>query len=320
MTTETEAPAVPAVDDEADLVSGFSEVTGQEPVAPEEPKPEGDAIEAAQAELDEPAPSQEPQAPEPAPWAADLGALRTQFESFEKTVRNIAGNVGGLKSQLQKLSALPQGTPAAENAQKIVEEAIKEHISNEFPELGESLVKSMTKIVSSLVVSAAPASQVDADAIETRVMARVERRALERAHPKWEDELALRDEAGELVLDPEGKRLPSPAFKEWFATKDQEFQRTFLETVDSEFLIPAIAEFKEYRAGKAGKTAPAEEPARGATEVAASTPAPGPAVASKQRRLAAAVTPSGLGGKQTGRTELTEDEEFAAGFRAVRGS
>lgn len=331
MTQEVTPSTGAEVNEDAAMLAGFQSIAGGEsvPATVEEPVGEpstGDAVSALVEQLESDS-GQEPQPQEdtPAadPWAAGLAETR-QFVTDEvnrinQTIRNVAGNVGGLKSALQKLQSAPQGTAAADKAEELVKAAVEAHIGQEYPEMAPHLIKSLTALVSKLVVPNAPAPSVDADAIEQRVMTRVERRALERAHPKWEADLALKDETGQPVRDAEGKYVAGPAFREWIATKDAAFQKEFGETIDSEFLIDALGDFKAFRDGK-NTPAPAPTPAPAGAPAPAPAPAPAAAQSNKQRRLAAAVTPTGVGKPATGRAQPTEEDDFVAGFRRVRGS
>jgi hypothetical protein len=172
----------------------------------------------------------------------------------------------------------------------------------------------LTKALSGTGFNSAPQATVNFDEMEARVEARAlakfERRLLDREHPNWQTEIALKDETGAPVKDAEGRFFPSPKFNEWMASKSEDFTKQFWSTDDSQFLGSAIKDYKSFRDTPANTPAPPP-----ATPTL--TPAPAAAQTStKKARLAAAITPTGVGGKSVTPT-LTEEQAMEAGFKSV---
>ena len=179
-----------------------------------------------------------------------LRALLSESGSLKQGLDKLAGTVGGINRTLQQLQAVqrtaPQGSAAAEGARKL-EDAIRAElekaVGGEYPELAPRLIEGLTKAFSGATAQpAAPSVDVDAitESVEARVEERMNRKALAKAHPNWEAELALKDETGAPVKGPDGKYLISPAFKAWVATKEEGFGQKFMETNDADFVSDAI--------------------------------------------------------------------------------
>jgi len=304
----TQATAVPA-DTQAAMDEFLGEVEG-EPAAVVEPVTDAQ-VETAFNDL-----TQEEK--------TGLRALLSESGSLKQGLDKLAGTVGGINRTLQQLQAVqrtnPQGSAAAEGARKLEESiraALEEEVGGEYPELAPRLIKGLTKAFSGATAQpAAPSVDVDAitESVEARVEERMNRKALAKAHPNWEAELALKDETGAPVKGSDGKYLISPAFKAWVATKEEGFGQKFMETNDADFVSDAITEFKTFRQTQSGSPAPAIEPAP------APAPAPAavkPAGVSKQARLAAAAVPKGMPG-QAAQSVLTEEDAFALGWKTAR--
>lgn len=321
---EQEQPSVEESD--ADLEAGFSAVRGeQQPAVQTQPAPEqsaagGDA--APSGEMDQPQTDEAPVQKDP------NAELREQLAQLQSSVRNIAGNFGGLKSELQRLRDLqttkatqPQGTAAAAEAKKAIEVQLKK-VKEEYPELAELFQADLSEILGGIGASG-PAG-MDESAVDRIVQSRMSRleertakEVLASVHPDWETDIAEKDGAGNPVKiqarDPRGNPAvdangnpvlvlkPSQEFTNWMQSKSPEFRQTFWNTNSAAFLVKAMSDFKSKRS-----SAPSPTPQnRHMTQP------------SKQDRLRSAVVPQARGGSAR-QTEIDEDAAFSLGFNRVR--
>lgn len=316
-TVEQEQQPAVVEESDADLEAGFSAVRGGDQPAPQtQPDPEpasgGDS-----------GPSDEVEQPQRAAVAPDPNVeLREQIAQLQSSVRNIAGNFGGLKSELQRLRDLqqtketqPQGTAAATEAKKAVEIQLKK-VKEEYPELAALFAADLSEILGS--VAPATASKFDESAVDrivsdrmTRLEQHTAKEVLNSVHPDWEVEVAERDGGGTPVKvqakDGSGRPLvdargnpvlvlkPSQEFTGWLSSKGQQFADTFWNTNSPAFLVKALSEFKSKR----GTGQPS-------------------ATSTKQDRLRSATLPQARGSSAR-QTEIDEDSAMSVGFARVRG-
>lgn len=315
MDQETQdTPQVAVEESDADLEAGFAAVRGGEQPAPQtQPDPQASAPSAEAQPAEQPdqgisnvAESTEKVEPEQKePTTAELMAQISQLQS---SIRNIAGNFGGLKSdlqrQLQQLSQIrasePQGSPAARGAEK-AQALLLKRVRENWPDFAEDLAADLEETLGA--AKAAPA--VDPAEIERRVESRVGQRMAEVEQklaadtldvllPNWQEEISTKDAAGNVILDSTGKLIPSKEFTSWLDSKGEQFRATWWNTNSPKFLIGALNEFKAH------------------TEKAQQTRS------TKQDRLKSAVVPQGRASTVV-QPDIDEEAAMARGFQQVRG-
>jgi hypothetical protein len=322
MTTDEQQPDPQADAEEAALAAGHAEVRGAavpDPVNQPVDQP-------VDQPADRPAGADFPGHPEPE--ASDnsqtleqrLAALESSFPSFRQGLDSVAGRLGGMNRVLQELrevrASQPQGSAAAA-VQKIAVTQLK-NLSSDYPELAKAFADDLNEILSAPLGSSPATPQVDVEAIAQRAehsaIVRLERRLLDREHPNWDADIALKDEMGRPLRDPSGRYLPSPVFVDWLKSKPEPFRQAFVGGIDSDFLSSGLKDFKEFRASRQGQGSAQPAHSSGPAQAAQA-----PASSSKQARLAAAITPRGSSSGVAGSAALTEDDAFLSGFKSVRG-
>lgn len=309
---------------DADLEAGFAAVRGGEQPAPQtQPDPKASEASAAGdssttnpeteasaqpdqgiSNVERSTETVEPERKEPT-----TAELMAQIAALNNSVRNIAGNFGGLKSEvlreLNKLSqvraAEPQGSAAARGAEK-AQQLLLKRVRESWPDLADDLAADLAESI-----SAAPAAPtVDPTQIERLVEQRVSQRVqeveqrvasetLEMSMPNWQQEIATRDTAGNIVKDSTGKIIPSREFMSWLESKGPDYVNTFWGTNSARFLVGTINGFKEHQkqAQQARNT--------------------------KQDRLKSAVVPVGRGSTVM-QPEIDEEAAMVSGWNEVRGA
>lgn len=306
------------VDSDADFEAGFNAVRGIETAPKSTPDPQaseesaGDAGSEAAPEDAGQGISEDDQSSEAAPPKEPTTAeLIAQISRLDNTVRNIAGNFGGLKSELQRelkeLSRLqqvratePQGSPAAEGARK-TQQLILKRVKENWPDFADDLAADLAESIGA--AQAAPA--FNPDDLDRRVSQRVSHEVnnieqrlsaetLDLMMPDWQADISTRDASGNLVKDSTGKYIPSREFMSWLGSKGKDFEVHFWNTNSPKFLIGAIKEFKTAQGGVRQQQQ------------------------QKQARLKGAVVPQGRGGAPS-QAELDEEALMNRGFNSVRG-
>lgn len=314
-------PETQVVDDsDADFEAGFNAVRGGESAPKSQPDPQ--ASEQSAQSKPETDTSTEQDA-EPGISNAD-GSTGTVFEQkdpttrellsridqLQNTVRNIAGNFGGLKSELQRelreisrlqqvREAEPQGSPAAEGARK-TQQLILKRVKENWPDFADDLAADLSETIG----AAKAAPTFNPMEIEQRVSQRVSQEVntveqrlsaetLEVLLPDWQATISTRDTNGNLVKDSTGRYIPSREFMSWLQSKGPDFEGQFWSTNSPKFLIGAIREFKSALDGSKGNN--------------------------KQARLKSAVVPQGRGGAAP-QAELDEEALMNRGFASIRGA
>jgi hypothetical protein len=315
-----------AIEEQA-LVAGHAEVRGQPdpelaPAPAAEPAdfPGAPAADEARELGAQPGGAAEAPSPTMSPEeVAEWRAMKAAFPSVKQGLDSIAGRLGGMNRVIQELQharqTQPQGSPAVARAERIAADQLKK-LSADYPELASALADDLTEILSA-PQSQAATQKIDVEAInrnaEHAAVSRVEKRMLDRAHPNWEADIALKDELGRPLRDQSGRYIPSQTFVEWLQSKPENFRQAFIGAVDSDFLSSGLTDFKEFRAQRLGQGSAL--PTRQSSPAPSAAPTP---AASKQARLAAAITPQGRT-SSVGSAALSEDDAFTAGFQSVRG-
>lgn len=342
MTTEATATAndTPTTDDSAEdaaLMEGFTAIAGEPEAAPEgtatEPTSAQAAADAFADELDgapEDQLKQQGAVVEQATTAAAQAALGSMSDNEINTLRkrlgldsidslkqgldSLAGRVGGINRVLQQIQSIgrdaPQGSAAATAAAKFNKLVLKElsefkTLESEYPDLAQHVAPVLERIVEA-TASAAARSESPNDILMAELQRLQERdlkreqRDLNRAHPNWQQEIGATRTAKDAPIE------YGPEFNAFIESKGgAEFKAQFESAMDADFVAETLTEFKAFR-GSAPTSAPA------------SAPAPAAAPRSKQQRLAAAATPSGMPAPVNATTQPSEDDDLEAGFRSVR--
>lgn len=342
--TESTATTVDESAEDADLMAGFTAVAGEPEAAPaatatdDDPTPAQAAADAFADELDG-APeekTEQQQAAEEATTAAAQAALGSMSDDEINTLRkrlglesidslkqgldNLAGRVGGINRVLQSIQSIgrdaPQGSATATAAAKFNRLVLKElsefkNLESEYPDLAQHIAPVLDRVIEATANAAAKDAQPN-DVVMGELRRLQERefkreaRAVERAVPNWQAEIAEKNAQGNPVKNDKGQYVPSQKFVEWFKAQPAEFRDEFWNGTDADVVIEGVTQFRQY-----ASSAPTPAPA----------PAPAPAAAtrSKQQRLAAAATPSGMPAPVNATTTPSEDDDMEAGFMAVRG-
>jgi outer membrane murein-binding lipoprotein Lpp len=228
---ETPAQAEPS-QASADLSAGFNKVRGIEPPA----------------EVDQ----------EPGPSADELRDVVAKMPEIEQIkgqsadeLRKIHGKIGELNQRLQALAAAP--TAANSEAAK----AARQKLTDEYPELAETILPLMSGGVSQDQVAQAVKEQISAAVAESnqkieQLQAQVR---LTRAHPDWEE-------------------VPqSAAYQAWLPTLQPTVREELLNSWDANLVSKRLSEFKEWKTNVFTKRQ------------------------TQQAKLAAAIPPSGVPGR-----------------------
>jgi hypothetical protein len=301
---------------DADLEAGFAAVRGGQPAPQTAADPQASAQSAAD---DTSNPETEPSATaehgipnvdavEPEKKEPTVAELMAQIASLQNTVRNVAGNVGGLKSELQrelqKLTQIramqPQDSAAAKGAEK-AQQLLLKRVRENWPDFADDLAADLQDSMG----AAGAAPSIDPQEIERRVEQKVSQRVeeverkvasetLDVLVPNWQQDIATRDAAGELIYDSNRKLIPSREFVSWLSSKGDEYSKTFWNTNSAKFLIGAISGFKDSQ-----------------KQVQQSR-------TTKQDRLKSAVVPQGRAAAIP-QPELDEEAAMDRGWQNVRG-
>jgi Skp family chaperone for outer membrane proteins len=305
MATQTEEVATDEVADDAGFVDGFNAAMGIEKssTAQSKEEPPTPAATATPVEPAKPA-NVSAKTEEPSETftlsQTEMKSLLARLEEIDKLKASqdkAFGRLGTLQETLGKLQQAQHTGVTPE----ISDEDMAE-ISNDFPELGARLKTTLQKIMGkSRTSAAAPAtpaqqpafdpaplmSQLDAKLAEQRseiekIKQQSEAKILTALHRDWK----------QVVNDDK--------FKLWLQGQSAEYRDKINASWDAEEIGGAIDEFKK-----------AQQPAKPA-------PTAAPSKQSKANRLEAAVTPQGVKAPDT--QQISDDEQFLAGFRSVRGA
>jgi hypothetical protein len=231
--------------------------------------------------------------------------VREETAAIQNAVRNVAGSLGGLKSEMLrefgKLKKIEQTQPegsvaakAAAKSQAILLKGLREN----YPELAEIIESDLSQ---SNFAAAPAAAQFDEAALDRRVsekLAEVETRlatdALDMAMPDWRERIAMRDSSGQLVRDTSGRLMTSNEFKSWLSQKPATEQHQFWHTNSPKFVASTIRQYEE--AAAKGQQQQRER---------------------KQDRLTRAVVPQGRS-QPVVQQEIDEEAAMNRAFAAVR--
>lgn len=316
-------------DTDADLEAGFAAIRGgaepatqtQADPAQAAPAESGDQGQSTQLSDDEQHQSSQTLAPKTATDDttqdphADVRQLvasmiREETQALQNSLRNVAGNLGGLKSEmLREIGKLreiekrnPEGSTAAKAAAK-GQAVLLKGLRENYPELAEIIEADLSQ---ANFAAAPAAAQFDPAEIDRRVDARVEdvkrelaTDAVDLAMPDWRERIALRDQSGQPVRDSTGKFLPSREFTGWLQAKGADFNATFWNTNSPKFIVGAIREYDEARSRGTQQRQPPPPPRN-------------------KDRLIRAVVPQGRS-QPVVQQEVDEEAAMQGAFNAVRG-
>lgn len=266
------------INSDADYLSGYSDEPTTQPDAVDE-KPE----EVAEPVIEPPklATITEDEYQELRNRAAMVDEIKSEHKRLLDTA---FGKIGGMQQLIEKLQ---NQTPQGQNVE-ITEEDMKD-ISEEYPELGGSLMKTLQKVLSK-TKGVAPVReekpepvQFDPSQVESIVQQRLneeveklnvkmELRDLTRAHPDWQTVRETTD------------------FSSWRDSLPQAERDEFNSSMDAGYVSSKLTEFKTWMAKK--QSAQKE-------------------TAKRQDRLRDAVQPKGTGGHNAQPTE----DHYSAGFK-----
>lgn len=281
------AVAETATDDDADFESGFTN-TPTESTPPAEGE-EGDKP-AEKEVVAEPAAEIKFRQVTEAEWQ-DLTAKAASIEQIKaehaKRLDTAFGKVGGIERTLAQLQAATPSGYAIDVTDDIVAD-----LKQEFPELGDLVLKSLKGLASKMKGTAPAAAAVDPEQIRKAVRDSV---AAEQAELLEEDRANWREIVGAADSNTD--------YRKWLATQSAEYQQRLASTNSASVISKSITKFEsDAAAAKAAALASAE-----AEKLAA-----GKNASTRQRRLEAAATPKGIAGHSSAGTE----DDFEAGFKS----
>jgi len=206
----------------------------------------------------------------------ELKALKEKVHGMAESadpsvVRRMHGEIGNINRTLQQLQSAPKAESApAEKAAALV----LKRLSNEYPELAETLAEDMSEVLQEALAKRSSPSvdinaQVSAEVMRVRKLDAYE--ALTEDHPDHE------------------AVSKSPEFHAWLKTKPVEYQERILNTWNPATASKGLTEFKSHQ------TAQSNTRER------------------KQNRLASAVTPQGSS-QQGRASTLPDEEGYNAGY------
>lgn len=289
----SETPEVVEENDD-DFNAGFEAVAEQVPT-------ETPVLEQKTVENQEPAPVEKTPEPEaPAPKLAkitedqfqDLLKKAESFDSLKAQQDKVFGKLGGIERVLAQLQA---ETPEGEAIEVTTEDF--EDLAREFPEIAESTLKGLTKVLGKLKGTGGKSTAINQEqiaqlvqervapvleSVEERVTSAVETKLLSRAHPDWREVVG--------VKNPETGEIPDTEFRQWLNKQPEEYQSQIGSTWDADLISGAIDKFKESK----------------------KVVDPAPAKNARREILNAAATPKGSGGQPPA---PSEDDDFNAGFK-----
>lgn len=287
----------PGSESEADLEAGFSQVSkGIEPVATTAALPP--STPAAPTTPSEPSqtPDSQPFAVKPEDWQSvnERVAKIDQLEAqLRKSIDTAMGKIGGVERVLREL----QSASSTGRAPNISKEAFKSLYEN-FPEIADDLVtglkNAMPESATPSAAAAVAAQTLDPETIKKEVgavlrSAEAERSTkwLDRKHAGWREVVKATDDAG----------APTP-YRQWLATQPQAYQDQINSSLDYEDISESLTKFATYQDDQ--KKAAEKEQSK----------------AARKTRVEQTVAPKGVPGPVS--TQLTDEEEFERGYKAVR--
>jgi hypothetical protein len=219
---------------------------------------------------------------------AKFEAALGKTEEFEKQFSKAFGTMGDMQKIMRGLQAqTPKGTTVK------LPPGVFDEMKKDFPELGDKFESAMTAIMKGMEGTGGPSAEINTEAFEKQLEARVLKLAAEELadeFPDWQKIVG--------AVDTTKGETPDAAnpFRKWLATKPQEYQDRINGTNSSGVITRAIRTFKSET--KAAPPAPA--------------PKPNGQAAARATRIQEAVRPKGDGGHPPG---TSADDEFESGFK-----
>lgn len=221
-----------------------------------------------------------PEAPPVETQTADQTALQVAIQALEKRltqqVDKVSVNYGEVKRQLEAAKKAAATPEGAADADEVWAD-----LRNEFPELSAPVAKGVDVAVRRHLQHALAAMpNTSPESIEAVIAARETRL---RQESTTEDIKLL------TKIHPDHKEIfKSPEWSQWLATLPEVRRQKTIATTDLEYVCDRVDEFKQYRIARAKEQA------------------------KNKNRIEAAVTPQGA--RQSGRTNLSEEEEMHKAF------
>jgi hypothetical protein len=300
-----------AEDDDSDMMAGYAQAGGGSGVDTVASKPQEDAqaapagASAAGASAAAPAAPAKPAAAPgsaaaapaatPAParigrWTEDEVAARfAELDSLKKGQSTVAGHIGELRQRIEKSGQ--SKTLTAADLPGVVEEFGEQYATalaadlNKLGGFGSASGPSQTEIDTLVNARAEQYTQ--------NLERKLEKKAVLRAHKDADDHFSTMNADGQTWTH--GPK--AAAFKGWVGSLPQDRQALIANSWDSDVMIQALADFKEF-----------EKKATAAAPVAA------PVATARQSRVDRATTPRGSGGA----APIVEDD-LAAGYNSAKG-
>lgn len=277
VTEETEVVEPENAEADADFAAGFDGKTEEPTGITSSPAAEG-IVDPDAVSTEQPAAAAKPAVKLPdldeAQIQRILGAadrVDTVTAALEKLSGTAFGKIGGLERTLKQLQ---EGTPSGQAVTLSVDDM--EEMKADFPELADMTVKGLNRALSKMKgTGGAPA--VDPAQLGQIVDQRVQ---------VVKEQLAL--EAADIHMPGWRETVNSPDFKSWLTTQPAEYQETINNTWRPSELNGSIQKFNQAKQAKPTKPA-----------------------GNRREQLEEGLTPRGVGGHASGRSE---QDEFEAGF------
>lgn len=263
----------------SDLEAGFADDTGFELTE----TPSEDSTEVVQAN----APEQQPE--ETLPWYArvteeQFNELMNKANSVEalqvehrRAMDQVFGRIGSMKQMLEQRQAeTAEGAPVEFSAEDFAE------LANDFPELAETLSRSMTNAARKLRGTGVSVSQepIDLNPIKQELRTQLSEEMLEDEHEGWKD------------------FVQTPEFRTWLQTKPEDFQQKLIVSQNARFVSKSLNECKSWIAEQQAAQRKAQEKAQ-----------------KQSARFAAAVNPKSSS-STSGSSSKTELDYLDEGFNS----
>jgi hypothetical protein len=210
---------------------------------------------------------------------AKAGAIDEVRSDSKRQIDSIAGNVGGLKQQVERLQQ--------RGGTKVTAESLK-RLGAEYPALAEALAEDISEILSAPAGTTLDPADVERRAREliAPTVNKLEKNILRLRHPDWEQALA------------------SDEFKAYQRTLPPEENARLMESTDGEYVGEHITTFKQ-------RKAQAEKQRETSKPVASPAPTAAPRSSARQERLEAAAPAKGQG---SGAEAPNPVDDFNSGY------
>ena len=222
-----------------------------------------------------------------------IAAKAAQFDELNAKMTKLsdttAGTIGSLK---QAVKAMQDKPAAAGKPLKVVKEQLK-RLTADFPELAERLAEDLSEVL--MPETGTAAAKLDPEEVNQIVEAKL-------ADFKFRSDVQRLD-----TLHSDRKEIiASNDYKVWFGLQPAHVQEHIKTSREVDFVSDALTAFKTWRDRTAQGSAVAAEAEKAAKQ--------------RDKRLDAAMTPSGTAADQVSKKVMTAEEEFEAGIKKVRGN